>query len=106
MSRIARGVRRGWRPLAAALAAAVLAIAGLAISATPAWAHNVLKSSNPAEGKTVPFGELGVREPEKVRFFDQVPLIGWQPVQRPGHGTLLLAADRLVFGRSRCGPPG
>ena len=43
----------GWRLLAATLATAVLAIAGLVIGASPASAHNVLKSTSPADGKNV-----------------------------------------------------
>jgi len=47
----ARGM--GWRLLAATLATAVLALAGLVIGASPASAHNVLKSTSPADGKKV-----------------------------------------------------
>jgi methionine-rich copper-binding protein CopC len=43
----------GWRLLAATLATAVLALAGLVIGASPASAHNVLKSTSPADGKKV-----------------------------------------------------
>jgi methionine-rich copper-binding protein CopC len=43
----------GWRLLAATLATAVLALAGLVIGASPASAHNVLKSTSPADGKQV-----------------------------------------------------
>jgi copper resistance protein C len=42
-----------WRLLAATLATAVLAIAGLVIGASPASAHNVLKSTSPADGQKV-----------------------------------------------------
>ena len=43
----------GWRLLAATLATAVLALAGLVIGASPASAHNVLKSTNPTDGKKI-----------------------------------------------------
>jgi copper resistance protein C len=43
----------GWRLLVATLAMAVLAVAGLVIGAIPASAHNVLKSTSPADGKKV-----------------------------------------------------
>ena len=53
MSVLANVRGMGWRLLAATLATAVLAIAGLVIGASPASAHNVLKSTSPADGKKV-----------------------------------------------------
>jgi copper resistance protein C len=92
MSCTARVVRKGWRLLAAILAAAVLAMAGLAISATPAWAHNVLKSSNPAEGKTVP------RTPSSVVLtFDEPAIaLGTKLVVTGPTGPVQVGTPRLV----------
>ena len=53
MSDFAKVLGIGWRLLAATLASAVLAVAGLVIGAGPAWAHNVLKSTSPADGEAV-----------------------------------------------------
>jgi copper resistance protein C len=53
MSVLAKVRGMGWRLLAATLATAVLALAGLVIGASPASAHNVLKSTSPADGKKV-----------------------------------------------------
>jgi methionine-rich copper-binding protein CopC len=92
MSHIAQVVRKGWRLLAAILAAAALAMAGLAISANPAWAHNVLKSSNPAEGKTV------ARTPSSVVLtFDEPAIaLGTKLVVTGPTGPVQVGTPRLV----------
>jgi methionine-rich copper-binding protein CopC len=85
-------VRKGWRLPAAILAAAVLAMAGLAISASPAWAHNTLKSSNPAEGKTV------ARTPSSVVLtFDEPAIaLGTKLVVTGPTGPVQVGTPRLV----------
>ena len=82
----------GWRLLAAALATAILAIAGLVIGASPASAHNVLKSSNPADGKKV------ARTPSSVVLtFDEPAIaLGTKLVITGPEGPAQIGKPRLV----------
>jgi methionine-rich copper-binding protein CopC len=92
MSRMARVVRKGWRLLAATLAAAILALAGLVIGASPAWAHNVLKSTNPEEGETV------ARTPASVVLtFDEPAIaLGTKVVVTGPAGPVQVGTPQLV----------
>ena len=82
----------GWRLLAATLATAVLAIAGLVIGANPASAHNVLKSSSPADGKKV------ARTPSSVVLtFDEPAIaIGTKLVITGPEGPVQIGKPSLV----------
>ena len=82
----------GWRLLAATLATAVLAIAGLVIGASPASAHNVLKSSSPADGKKV------ARTPSSVVLtFDEPAIaIGTKLVITGPEGPVQIGKPSLV----------
>ena len=92
MSRIAKLVRRGWRPLAATLAAVLLAMAGLAIGTSPAWAHNVLKSSSPAQDETVAQTPSSV-----VLTFDEAAIaLGTKLVVSGPKGPVQVGTPRLV----------
>ena len=92
MSVFAKVRGRGWRLLAATLATAVLAIAGLVIGASPASAHNVLKSSSPADGKTV------ARAPSSVVLtFDEPAIaLGTKLVITGPEGPAQIGKPRLV----------
>lgn len=85
-----RGI--GWRLLAATLGAAVLAVAGLVIGASPAWAHNVLKSSNPTDGERV------ARTPSSVVLtFDEPAIaLGTKLVVTGPEGPAQIGTPRLV----------
>ena len=85
-----RGI--GWRLLAATLGAAVLAVAGLMIGASPAWAHNVLKSSNPTDGERV------ARTPSSVVLtFDEPAIaLGTKLVVTGPEGPAQIGTPRLV----------
>ena len=82
----------GWRLLAATLATAVLALAGLVIGASPASAHNVLKSTNPADGKNV------ARTPSTVVLtFDEPAIaLGTKLVITGPEGPAQIGKPRLV----------
>lgn len=82
----------GWRLLAAILATAVLAAAGLVIGTSPAWAHNVLKSSNPADGEKV------ARTPSSVVLtFDEPAIaLGTKLVVTGPEGPAQIGTPRLV----------
>jgi len=82
----------GWRLLAATLTTAVLAIAGLVIGASPASAHNVLKSSSPADGKKV------ARTPSSVVLtFDEPAIaIGTKLVITGPEGPVQIGKPSLV----------
>jgi copper resistance protein C len=92
MSVLAEVRGMGWRLLAATLATAVLAIAGLAIGASPASAHNVLKSSSPADGKKV------ARTPSSVVLtFDEPAIaIGTKLVITGPEGPVQIGKPSLV----------
>ena len=85
-----RGI--GWRLLAATLGAAVLAVAGLVIGASPAWAHNVLKSSNPTDGERI------ARTPSSVVLtFDEPAIaLGTKLVVTGPEGPAQIGTPRLV----------
>jgi copper resistance protein C len=85
-----RGIR--WRLLAATLGTAVLAAAGLVIGASPAWAHNVLKSSDPADGERV------ARTPSSVVLtFDEPAIaLGTKLVVTGPDGPAQIGTPRLV----------
>ena len=82
----------GWRLLATTLATAILAIAGLVIGASPASAHNVLKSSSPADGKKV------ARTPSSVVLtFDEPAIaIGTKLVITGPEGPVQIGKPSLV----------
>jgi copper resistance protein C len=92
MSVLAEVRGMGWRLLAATLATAVLAIAGLVIGASPASAHNVLKSSSPADGKKV------ARTPSSVVLtFDEPAIaIGTKLVITGPEGPVQIGKPSLV----------
>jgi copper resistance protein C len=92
MSVLAEVRGMGWRLLAATLATAVLAIAGLVIGASPASAHNVLKSSSPADGKKV------ARTPTSVMLtFDEPAIaIGTKLVITGPEGPVQIGKPSLV----------
>jgi methionine-rich copper-binding protein CopC len=92
MSVFAKVRGRGWRLLAATLASAVLAAAGLVIGASPAWAHNVLKSSDPEDGERV------ARTPSSVVLtFDEPAIaLGTKVVVTGPEGPAQLGTPRLV----------
>jgi methionine-rich copper-binding protein CopC len=92
MSVLAKARGMGWRLLAATLATAVLAIAGLVISASPASAHNVLKSTSPADGQKV------ARTPSSVVLtFDEPAIaIGTKLVITGPEGPVQIGKPSLV----------
>jgi methionine-rich copper-binding protein CopC len=92
MSVFAKELGIGWRLLAATLGAAVLAVAGLVIGASPAWAHNVLKSSNPTDGESV------ARTPSSVVLtFDEPAIaLGTKLVVTGPEGPAQIGTPRLV----------
>jgi len=92
MSVLAEVRGMGWRLLAATLTTAVLAIAGLVIGASPASAHNVLKSSSPADGKKV------ARTPSSVVLtFDEPAIaIGTKLVITGPEGPVQIGKPSLV----------
>lgn len=92
MSVLANVRGMGWRLLAATLATAVLAIAGLVIGASPASAHNVLKSTSPADGKKV------ARTPSSVVLtFDEPAIaIGTKLVITGPQGPVQIGKPSLV----------
>jgi len=92
MSVLAEVRGMGGRLLAATLATAVLAIAGLVIGASPASAHNVLKSSSPADGKKV------ARTPSSVVLtFDEPAIaIGTKLVITGPEGPVQIGKPSLV----------
>jgi copper resistance protein C len=92
MSDFAKVLGIGWRLLAATLASAVLAVAGLVIGAGPAWAHNVLKSTSPAEGEAV------ARTPSSVVLtFDEPAIaLGTKLVVTGPTGPVQVGTPRLV----------
>ena len=82
----------GWRLLTATLAAAVLATVGLAIGASPAWAHNVLKSTSPEDKATVAHAPSSV-----VLTFDEPAIaIGTKLVVTGPTGPVQVGAPQLV----------
>ena len=92
MSRLAQMARMGWRLLTATLAAAVLATVGLAIAASPAWAHNVLKSTSPEDKATVAHTPSSV-----VLTFDEPAIaIGTKLVVTGPTGLVQVGAPQLV----------
>ena len=92
MSRLTWMARMGWRLLTATLAAAVLATVGLAIGASPAWAHNVLKSTSPEDKATVAHAPSSV-----VLTFDEPAIaIGTKLVVTGPTGPVQVGAPQLV----------
>ena len=82
----------GWRLLTATLAAAVLATVGLAIGASPASAHNVLKSTAPEDKATVAHTPSSV-----VLTFDEPAIaIGTKLVVTGPTGPVQVGAPQLV----------
>jgi len=92
MSRVAQVVRTGWRLLAATLAAAVLAVVGLMIGASPASAHNVLKSSSPEDQESV------ARTPSSLvlTFDEPATALGTKLVVTGPTGPVQVGTPRLV----------
>jgi copper resistance protein C len=92
MSVLVKWRGRWWRLLAATLATALLAIAALVIGASPASAHNVLKSTSPADGEKV------ARTPSSVILtFDEPAIaLGTKLVVTGPEGPAQIGKPRLV----------
>ena len=92
MSPLAQMARMGWRLLTATLAAAVLATVGLAIGASPAWAHNVLSSTSPEDKASVAHTPSSV-----VLTFDEPAIaMGTKLVVTGPAGPVQVGAPQLV----------
>jgi copper resistance protein C len=89
---LVKGRGKGWRLLVATLATALLALAALVIGASPASAHNVLKSTSPADGKNV------ARTPSSVVLtFDEPAIaLGTKLVVIGPEGPAQIGKPRLV----------
>ena len=92
MSPLAQMARMGWRLLTATLAAAVLATVGLAIGASPAWAHNALSSTSPEDKASVAHTPSSV-----VLTFDEPAIaMGTKLVVTGPAGPVQVGAPQLV----------